>query len=49
MKYKVKLNFIYLDIVHIKADDEKQVIALALSECLEMYERFDNAIIEEEK
>ena len=48
MKYKVKLVFVYTDIVHVEAKDEKEAIEKALPECQEQYESFYDAIVEEE-
>ena len=48
MHYKVKLSFVYSDIVHVEADDEREAIEKALTECCEQYECFYDAEVSEE-
>jgi len=48
MRYKVKLTFKYSDIVHVKADSEKQAIEKAIMEAQEEYECFYDAEVSEE-
>lgn len=45
-KYKVKLSFIYSDVVHVEADNAKDAERKALEECREEYECFYNSDIE---
>jgi len=47
-KYKVKLKFIYSDIVHVEAETEEDAIEEALKHCQEEYEAFYDAEVEEE-
>ena len=47
-KYKVKLIFLYSDIVHVEASNQKDAIQEALGECCEEYESFYDAEVEEE-
>lgn len=47
-KYKVKLKFIYSDIVHVEAENEKQAIEIAFGDCCEQYENFYDAEVAEE-
>ena len=47
-KYKVKLIFKYSDIVHVKANSEKEAIEKALEACCEEYESFYDVKVEEE-
>ena len=48
MKYKVKLTFLYSDIVHVEADDKKEAIERALYEAQEEYESFYDADVTED-
>ncbi len=47
-KYKVKLEFIYSDTVHVEAEDRRKAIKLALEECHEDYDYFYDSTVEEE-
>ena len=48
IKYKVKLSFVYSDIVHVEAEDEKEAIKKAIEECEEEYEYFYDSETEQE-
>ena len=45
MKYKIELKFIYSDVVHVEADNEKEAERLALEQCDEKYECYYDASI----
>ena len=47
-KYAVKLIFKYSDIVHVKAENEKEAIQKALDDCHEEYESWYDAEVKEE-
>ncbi|HEY6021516.1 MAG TPA: hypothetical protein VIY48_16910 [Candidatus Paceibacterota bacterium] len=47
-KYKVKLVFKYSDVVHVEAENEKEAIEKAMSDCNEQYECFYDASVSEE-
>lgn len=46
--YKVKLKFIYSDVVHVEAESEEQAIEIAMPFCQAEYECFLDAEVEEE-
>lgn len=46
--YKVKLKFIYSDIVHVEAENEEQAIEIAMPFCQAEYECFLDAEVEKE-
>ena len=48
MKYRVKLIFLYSDIVHVEAENREEAERKAFDECQEEYECFYNSEIEEE-
>ena len=47
-KYKVKLTFLYSDIIHVEANSEKEALQKAAQECHEEYEAFYDVEVEEE-
>ena len=47
-KYKVKVSFIYSDIVHVEAENEKDATQKAIEECHEEYECFYDAKVDDE-
>ena len=47
-KYKVKLMFVYSDIIHVEAENEKEAEHLAFKECQEEYDYYYDSKIEEE-
>ena len=51
MKYKVKIRFIYSDIVEVEAGTKKEAVSFALDDCQEEYEYFYDAtvIVEEDE
>ena len=47
-KYKVKLMFVYSDIIHVEAENEREAEYLAFKECNEEYDYYYDSKIEEE-
>lgn len=47
-KYRVKLIFIYSDVVHVEAKSEKEAIEKAMENCNEEFESFYDAEVREE-
>jgi hypothetical protein len=47
-KYRVKLEFIYSDVVHVEAKNKEDAVKEALLDCSEEYEKFYDARIREE-
>lgn len=47
-KYRVKLKFIYSDVVHVEADNEEEAEGEAMKHCQEEYECYYDCEIEEE-
>ncbi len=48
MKYAVKLEFIYSDIVHVEAENIEDAEKLALEECREEYDKYHDCTVNEE-
>ena len=49
MKYKVKLDFMYSDTVHVEADNEESAIIEAMKHCEEQYQCLLDASVDEEE
>lgn len=47
-KYRVRLVFMYSDVVHVEADNKEDAIEKAMDECEEQYECFYDASVTEE-
>ena len=47
--YKVKLSFLYTDVVHVKAVSEEEAVRVALNFCHEEYDCFYDSDVELEE